>query len=41
MKNRAGAITVAGNIWGPLDLARTDPTVEDKSTISYRGGAMG
>jgi len=36
MKNRVGAITVAGNICGPLDLARVDPTAVIRS--QYRIG---
>ena len=38
MKYRAGAITVAGNISGPFDLARADPTAAIRSQYRIGGG---
>jgi len=41
MKNRAGAITVAGNIYGPLDLAREDPMTTINSQYHIGNGVRG
>lgn len=41
MKNRVGAITVAGNISGKLDLARADPMTVINSQYRIGNGARG
>lgn len=41
MKYRAGAITVALNISGPLYLAKADPMATTKSQYCIGGGARG
>jgi len=38
---QSGAITVAKNERGPLDLAKADPMTENKSTILHRRGTWG